>query len=97
VPTEPDAAIVPEGTRGPDDDFFCHKYQVWYKAADCVYRQRHETFPGCIDCFQGHINSRSLDQGFAPPPFFGASRPGATPPALPGELLQIRPGGRNGR
>ena len=97
MPTQPPARIIPEGTRGPEDDFFCHKYQVWYRAADCVYRQRNETFPGCMDCFQGHMNSRSLNGGVAPPPFLGADLPGRTQPAMPGELLQLRPGSRQRR
>ena len=90
VSTQPPATIIPEGTRGPEDDFFCHKYQVWYKAADCVYRQRNETFPGCADCFQGHINSRSMDRGIAPPRFLGANPPGTTQLSAPGDLLQLR-------
>ena len=86
--------IIPEGTRGPEDDFFCHKYQVWYTALDCVYRQKHETFAGCVDCFQGHMNSRCLDRGIAPPQFLGANPPDGAQPRQPGELLQLRPGNR---
>ncbi|MGH9866731.1 MAG: hypothetical protein ACREAA_01005 [Candidatus Polarisedimenticolia bacterium] len=53
---------VPEGTRGPQDDFFCYKYQVWYRVADCVYRGQHKTFPGCVNCFQGLLNIRSREK-----------------------------------
>ena len=95
--TRPPATIISEGTRGPEDDFFCHKYLVWYGAADCVYRQKNETFPGCMDCFQGHINSRSLERGSAPPEFLGANPPGTTQPSVPGELLQLNPRRRQGR
>lgn len=94
MPAQPPANSIPEGTRGPEDDFFCHKYQVWYRAADCVYRQRNQTYDGCADCFQGHMNARCLDRGTAPPAFFGAAEPDASRPAEPGELLELRPGRR---
>lgn len=94
---QPPALTIPEGTRGPQDDFFCHKYQVWYRSADCVYRQRNETFPGCAECFQGHINSRSLDRGIAPPRFLGEDSNDTPSHSTPGELLRLNPGGRQGR
>lgn len=62
---------VQDGTRGPDDDFFCHKYQVWYRVEDCVYRGRNRTYAGCVDCFQGYVNIRSVEQGIRPPAFMG--------------------------
>ena len=83
---------IPEGTRGPLDDFFCHKYQVWYQSVDCVYRQRNETYTGCVDCFQGHLNARSLDRGVSPLEFLGADQPDGDSSSAPGELLQLRPG-----
>src|SRR5262245_40355888 len=54
---------ISEGTRGPGDDFFCNKYQVWYRMEDCVYRGRHKTFSGCVNCFQGYLNIRRLEKG----------------------------------
>jgi hypothetical protein len=51
----------PEATRGPHDDFFCHKYQVWYRLEDCVYRGVNRTYAGCVGCFQGHVNIRSWE------------------------------------
>ena len=64
---------VPLGTKGPDDDFFCHKYQVWYQVDDCVYRGQNQTFPGCANCFQGHLNIRSVESWVARK--FGSSAP----------------------
>ncbi len=62
----PDAKIE-HGTKGPFDDFFCHKYQVWYRVEDCVYRSINRTFHGCVNCFQGHLNRRSCEKGIQPP------------------------------
>ena len=61
-----DGAPSAEGARGPRDDFFCIKYQVWYRLDDCVYRGVHKTFPGCVSCFQGHLNIRSRETGSRP-------------------------------
>ena len=75
---------LPEGTRGPDDDFFCQKYRVWYRVRDCVYRGTHRTFAGCIDCLQGYVNIRSTARGLRAPVSLsaGASSEGeARPPA----------------
>ena len=66
---------IPDGTRGPDDDFFCHKYQVWYRVEDCVYRGTNKTFTGCVNCFQGRLNIRSLEKGLKPPAFIGMHVP----------------------
>jgi hypothetical protein len=82
-----------EGTKGPDDDFFCHKYQVWYRVDDCVYRGQHKTFAGCISCFQGHLNMRSLEKGVRPPAFIGPGPEPAPPPEGPaneGRLIELR-------
>jgi hypothetical protein len=69
-----------EGTRGPDDDFFCLKYQVWYRLEDCVYRGRNRTFSGCVNCFQGFLNIRSHEKGVAAP-LIQAPRAAAEPAA----------------
>ena len=42
--------------RGPDDDFFCLRYQVWYASFDCAIRSRFRTCVGCLDCEQGRFN-----------------------------------------
>jgi len=71
---------IAQGTRGPEDDFFCHKYEVWYRTQDCVYRGRNKTYAGCVNCFQGYLNIRSLQQGIRPPAFLGDNPPhGGTP------------------
>ena len=57
------------GTKGPQDDFFCHKYGVWYRVEDCVYRTTHATYSGCATCFQGMLNARCASKGVAPPTF----------------------------
>jgi len=44
--------------RGPDDDFFCLRYQVWYPSFDCAIRTKFETAPGCLSCQQGRFNLR---------------------------------------
>ncbi len=63
------------GTRGPHDDFYCHKFEVWYRVEDCVFRGTHKTFPGCVDCFQGRLNMRSLEKGIRPPAFLSPDPP----------------------
>lgn len=83
------AAIV-RGTRGPLDDFFCHKYQVWYRVEDCVYRGKNKTFHGCVNCFQGHLNIRSVDRGIRPPAYLGSEPPSSLPAASPGALIPMR-------
>jgi len=80
---------IPQGTRGPDDDFYCHKYQVWYRVRDCVYRGRNKTFTGCENCFQGFLNIRSLQNGVKPPVFLGLHAP--EPSADCGALLPFTP------
>ena len=42
--------------RGPGDDFFCLRYQVWYASLDCAIRSRFRTCTGCLDCEQGRFN-----------------------------------------
>ena len=44
------------GTKFPEDDFFCWRYQVWYNSLDCAARTRYRTAPGCRDCAQGEGN-----------------------------------------
>lgn len=91
---------LPDGTRGPEDDFFCHKYQVWYRIKDCVYRGKNRTFSGCVNCFQGYLNIRSLDRGIKPPGSLGphssdaASKVG---PSGPGALLPFASPTRDSR
>ena len=63
------------GTRGPNDDFYCHKFEVWYRVDDCVFRGTHKTFAGCVDCFQGRLNMRSLEKGIRPPAFLSPDPP----------------------
>ena len=42
--------------RFPEDDFYCFKYQVWYRSEDCNFRHFFRTTPGCSDCAQGAQN-----------------------------------------
>ncbi len=63
------------GTKGPHDDFFCHKYGVWYRVDDCVYRTTHATYSGCMNCFQGTLNARCASKGVAPPTFLTVVAP----------------------
>ena len=74
-------APAAEGTRGPFDDFFCIKYQVWYRLEDCVYRGVNKTFSGCVNCFQGHLNIRSRETGARPPASAHRARSTAGGPA----------------
>ena len=53
--------------RGPLDDFFCWKFQIWYPSEDCVYRHRNRTYHECAGCFQGRMNLRHLEKGLNPP------------------------------
>jgi hypothetical protein len=62
-----DKGRITLGTKGPHDDFFCHKYHVWYRVEDCVYRTKYKTFNGCVNCFQGRLNVRSVERGIQPP------------------------------
>ena len=80
---------IPDGTRGPEDDFFCHKYQVWYRIEDCVYRGRNKTFAGCVNCFQGFLNIRSLERGIKPPAFLGLHAPAKTGTDGPAQPLAL--------
>lgn len=52
--TAPERAA--EGTREPGDDFFCHRYSVWYASFDCAIRTRFHTSAGCLRCDQGRFN-----------------------------------------
>ena len=42
--------------RGPEDDFFCLRYRVWYPSIDCAVRTKFKTCGGCLDCDQGRFN-----------------------------------------
>ncbi len=42
--------------RGPADDFFCLRYQIWYPSPECAIRTKFKTSPGCLDCEQGRFN-----------------------------------------
>ena len=86
---------TPEGTRGPLDDFFCSKYQVWYRVEACVYRGRNRTFPGCVDCIQGYVNIRSVARGVRPPMIFGSDRQAALEPRGSGTVLPLRRASRD--
>lgn len=48
------------GPKGPRDDFYCWKYQVWYGLTDCVFRHAWQTHPACAACEQGAGNLRLL-------------------------------------
>jgi hypothetical protein len=55
--TAPDTSVCGQGQhRGPDDDFFCLRYRVWYPSLDCAIRTRYRTCAGCRDCEQGRFN-----------------------------------------
>jgi hypothetical protein len=81
--------VIPQGTRTEGDDFYCHKYRIWYKVEDCVYRGRNRTFSGCVDCLQGYLNIRSVERGLRPPAFLG-SNPSTTPGSKPGTVLPLK-------
>jgi hypothetical protein len=53
--------------RGPRDDFFCWKFQIWYPSEDCVYRHANKTHRVCGGCFQGRMNLRYTEKGIQPP------------------------------
>jgi len=55
------------GARGPRDDFYCWKFEVWYPSEDCNYRHAHQTHPDCAGCFQGRMNLRYASRGLPPP------------------------------
>jgi hypothetical protein len=59
----------PQGTqtRGPRDDFYCWKFQIWYPSEDCIHRHANRTYPACADCFQGRMNLRYVEKGHKPP------------------------------
>jgi hypothetical protein len=40
----------------PGDDFYCWRFQVWYRSLDCATRTAYHTAPGCRDCSQGDHN-----------------------------------------
>ena len=42
--------------RGPADDFFCLRYQIWYPSPECAIRTKFKTSQGCLDCEQGRFN-----------------------------------------
>ncbi len=42
--------------RGPADDFFCLRFQVWYPSPDCAIRTKFKTSAACLDCEQGRFN-----------------------------------------
>jgi len=47
---------APWSRRGPEDDFFCLRFRVWYPSRDCAIRTKFETAQGCLDCDQGRFN-----------------------------------------
>jgi hypothetical protein len=47
---------MPCNYRHPEDDFFCFRFGVWYRALDCAYRTRYQTSESCGDCLQGIMN-----------------------------------------
>jgi hypothetical protein len=62
-------ALTKEGIacrhRGPDDDFFCLRYQVWYPSLDCAERTRYKTCVGCLSCDQGRFNLKRHERELA--------------------------------
>jgi hypothetical protein len=42
--------------RLPGDDFFCWKFQMWYRLKDCLVRHAYETTHECAECDQGAAN-----------------------------------------
>jgi hypothetical protein len=77
------------GTKGPHDDFFCHKYGVWYQVDDCVYRTTHATYSGCVNCFQGTLNARCASKGVAPPTFLAPVSGGSDTAAERGAVVMF--------
>lgn len=59
--------------RGPRDDFFCWKFQIWYPSEDCVTRHVHKTHRDCAGCFQGRMNLRHIEKGEKAPVFVPAT------------------------
>ena len=55
APAKP-AWDVRDGARGPEDDFFCLRFRVWYPSFDCAVRTRFDTCPSCRSCEQGRFN-----------------------------------------
>ena len=55
----------PAGYRGPDDDFFCLRFGVWYPSFDCAVRTRFDTCPACRRCEQGRFNLKRHRAGVA--------------------------------
>jgi hypothetical protein len=47
---------APWSYRGPEDDFRCLRFRVWYPSKDCAIRTKFKTSPGCLDCDQGRFN-----------------------------------------
>ena len=81
---------ISDGTKGPYDDFFCHKYRVWYRVDDCVFRGRNQTYPGCVNCFQGYLNIRSVERGIQPPSFFVTGATAEHEGSAPGLVVPMR-------
>jgi hypothetical protein len=44
--------------RQAGDDFFCHRFNVWYRTHDCAVRTKFRTYDGCLGCDQGRFNLR---------------------------------------
>lgn len=63
------AMTMSEDSRGPRDDFFCWRFQIWYPSEDCVYRHENKTYRECAGCFQGRMNLRHIERGVRPPVF----------------------------
>lgn len=61
------AAGAADAQRGPHDDFYCWKYQVWYPSRACIFRHSRRTYPACSDCFQGRLNLRHAERGLPVP------------------------------
>jgi hypothetical protein len=51
--------LPPHGSyRGPEDDFYCHRFEVWYSSLDCAIRTQYSTCASCANCDQGRFNAK---------------------------------------
>jgi len=54
-------------TKGPRDDFYCWRFEIWYPSEDCAYRHSNQSYPACAGCFQGRMNLRYRAKGLPAP------------------------------
>jgi len=63
----PNSAPEENESRGPRDDFYCWKFEIWYPSEDCIFRHTRKTYPACAGCFQGRLNARHAQRGLKAP------------------------------